>query len=156
MSEKTYGKIIEVIGAVVDVEFPRSNVPKIYDALFIEDKKITLEVQQQLGDGVVRTIAMGATEGLQRGLEAVNTGKPIQVPVGEKTLGRIMNVLGDPIDEQGPIECEHRLPIHRPAPDYTDQSGDTDILETGIKVIDLLCPLAKGRKSRFVWRCWCG
>ncbi len=140
------GNIIEVIGAVVDVEFPRDAVPKIYDALKISENNLTLEVQQQLGDGVVRTLAMGATEGLRRGLEVNNTKKPIEVPVGKKTLGRIMNVLGNPIDEKGPIGAETKLPIHREAPSYIDQAGSTEILETGVKVIDLLCPFAKGGK----------
>ena len=142
----TQGKITEIIGAVVDVEFPRSAVPKIYDALKINDKDLTLEVQQQLGDGVVRTIAMGITESLKRGLSVSDTGKPITVPVGEKTLGRIMNVLGEPIDEQGPIGSDRYLPIHRAAPSFIEQAGSTELLETGIKVIDLLCPFAKGGK----------
>lgn len=140
------GKITEVIGAVVDVEFPRDAVPSIYDAIVINETKLTLEVQQQLGDGVVRTIGMGTTEGLRRGLEVTNTGKPIEVPVGPKTLGRIMNVLGEPIDKKGPVETEERLPIHRPAPSFVDQAGSTELLETGVKVIDLLCPFAKGGK----------
>ncbi len=142
----TTGSITEIIGAVVDVEFPRDAVPKVYDALKIEGKNLTLEVQQQLGDGVVRTIAMGSTEGLKRGLSVKNTRKPIEIPVGEKTLGRIMNVLGEPIDEAGPIGSDHYLPIHRKAPSFTEQSGATELLETGIKVIDLLCPFAKGGK----------
>ncbi len=145
------GKITEIIGAVIDVEFPRDAVPKIYDALIIEDKKaedksITLEVQQQLGDGIVRTIAMGVTDGLSRGLIVKNTGAPITVPVGEKTLGRIMDVLGQPIDEKGDIGSEKQLPIHRVAPSFTEQSGGNELLETGVKVIDLLCPFAKGGK----------
>lgn len=140
------GHIIEIIGAVVDVEFPRQDVPKIYDALKVEKHGLVLEVQQQLGDGIVRTIAMGTTEGLKRGLKVENTGKPIEVPVGEDTLGRIMNVLGEPIDEAGPIDAAMHLPIHRDAPSFTDQSGATELLETGIKVIDLLCPFAKGGK----------
>ena len=140
------GSISEIIGAVIDVEFSQDNVPKVYDALIVEEKNLTLEVQQQLGDGVVRAIAMGGTEGLKRGLRVKNTGSPIQVPVGQKTLGRIMNVLGETIDRKGPIESEHRLPIHRPAPSYLDQAGSTELLETGIKVIDLLCPFAKGSK----------
>jgi F-type H+-transporting ATPase subunit beta len=135
-----------VIGAVVDVEFPRDAIPKIYDALTIDDGQLTLEVQQQLGDGVVRTIAMGASEGLKRGLLATNTGKPISVPVGTKTLGRIMDVLGKPIDEAGPIGNTETRPIHRAAPTYEDQAGTTELLETGIKVIDLIMPIAKGGK----------
>jgi F-type H+-transporting ATPase subunit beta len=141
------GNIVEVIGAVVDVEFPRDAVPKVYDALLIaEAEGLTLEVQQQLGDGVVRTIAMGAAEGLRRGLEVSNTGRPITVPVGQKTLGRIMDVLGNPIDEKGPIGEESRMPIHRKPPTYDEQAATTEILETGIKVIDLIMPIVKGGK----------
>ena len=140
------GSIVEIIGAVVDVEFPRDTVPKIYDALTIEGTETTLEVQGQLGDGVVRTIAMGSSEGLRRGVDVSNTGAPISVPVGEATLGRIMDVLGNPIDEAGPIGTEERSPIHRSAPTYAEQAGSTELLETGIKVIDLLCPFAKGGK----------
>ncbi|MEE9333271.1 MAG: F0F1 ATP synthase subunit beta, partial [Granulosicoccaceae bacterium] len=140
------GTIVEIIGAVVDVEFPRNAVPKVYDALNIEGTATTLEVQGQLGDGVVRTIAMGSSEGLKRGLPVVNTGAPIQVPVGEATLGRIMDVLGNPIDEAGPIATDERMPIHRSPPSYAEQAGSTELLETGIKVIDLLCPFAKGGK----------
>jgi len=140
------GSIVEIIGAVVDVEFARDAVPKIYDALTIDGTETTLEVQGQLGDGVVRTIAMGASEGLKRGLPVVNTGSPIMVPVGEATLGRIMDVLGNPIDEAGPVNTQERLPIHRTAPTYAEQAGSTELLETGIKVIDLLCPFAKGGK----------
>ncbi len=140
------GKIVQIIGAVVDVEFPRDVMPKVYDALHVGDAGLTLEVQQQLGDGVVRTIAMGSTDGLQRGKAVSNTGGPIAVPVGEKTLGRIMDVLGDPIDEKGPIGEDTRWAIHRKAPSYEEQSGSTELLETGIKVIDLLCPFAKGGK----------
>jgi F-type H+-transporting ATPase subunit beta len=140
------GTIVQVIGAVVDVEFPRDQIPKIYDALKLDDRELTLEVQQQLGDGIVRTIAMGASEGLRRGLSVSNTGQPIAVPVGRKTLGRIMNVLGDPIDDAGPVEAEERWPIHRPAPSYEDQAAATELLETGVKVIDLIMPIAKGGK----------
>ncbi|GJL84012.1 MAG: ATP synthase subunit beta [marine bacterium B5-7] len=140
------GNIVEIIGAVVDVRFPRSDVPKIYDALNVTEGGLTLEVQQQMGDGVVRTIAMGTSDGLKRGLEVTNTGEPITVPVGQKTLGRIMNVLGDPIDNLGPVESEERYPIHRKPPAYADQAANVEILETGIKVIDLIMPIAKGGK----------
>ena len=140
------GKIVQVIGAVVDVEFPRDSIPKVYDALKITGTDLTLEVQQQLGDGTVRTIALGASEGLKRGLAVTNTGAPISVPVGPGTLGRIMNVLGEPIDEVGPVETKDLWAIHRAAPTYEDQAGSTELLETGIKVIDLLCPFAKGGK----------
>jgi F-type H+-transporting ATPase subunit beta len=140
------GKVVQIIGAVVDIEFPRDAVPKIYDALDIKTNELVLEVQQQIGDGVVRAIAMGSTDGLQRGVEVVNSGAPISVPVGEKTLGRIMNVLGEPVDEVGDVGAETRWPIHREAPSYEEQAGSTELLETGIKVIDLLCPFAKGGK----------
>ncbi|MEE4302182.1 MAG: F0F1 ATP synthase subunit beta, partial [Pseudomonadales bacterium] len=140
------GRIVQVIGAVIDVEFPRENVPKVYDALRVAGHDLTIEVQQHLGDGVVRGIAMGSSEGIGRGLEVENTGAPINVPVGEETLGRIMNVLGEPIDEKGPVNAKETLPIHRAAPSYEDQSGAVEILETGIKVIDLICPFAKGGK----------
>jgi F-type H+-transporting ATPase subunit beta len=140
------GRIIQIIGAVIDVEFDRENVPGIYDALRVESTDTTLEVQQQLGGGVVRTIAMGSTEGLKRNIEVINTGAPITVPVGVGTLGRIMNVLGEPIDEVGPVVTEEKWSIHREAPSYADQAGSTELLETGIKVIDLLCPFAKGGK----------
>lgn len=140
------GTIVEIIGAVIDVEFPRDAVPKVYDALNVTDSETVLEVQGQLGDGIVRTIAMGTSEGLKRGITATNTGAPISVPVGEATLGRIMNVLGQPIDEAGPIATDARMPIHRSPPSYAEQSGSTELLETGIKVIDLLCPFAKGGK----------
>ena len=140
------GQIVQIIGAVIDVEFPRDSVPKVYDALLLEGGETTLEVQQQLGDGIVRTIAMGSTEGLKRGLKADNTGKAISVPVGTQTLGRIMDVLGRPIDEAGEIGEEERWAIHRKAPGYADQSASADLLETGIKVIDLICPFAKGGK----------
>ncbi|MCD9033118.1 F0F1 ATP synthase subunit beta [Luteimonas sp. Y-2-2-4F] len=140
------GKIVQIIGAVVDVEFPRTEVPKVYDALKVDNTAITLEVQQQLGDGVVRTIALGSTDGLKRNLVATNTDKAISVPVGAGTLGRIMDVLGRPIDEAGPIDATDSWEIHRAAPSYEDQSSATELLETGIKVIDLMCPFAKGGK----------
>ena len=141
------GNIVEIIGAVVDVEFPRDSVPKVYDALNIAAAdNLTLEVQQQLGDGIVRTIAMGASEGLRRGLEVSNTGQPITVPVGQQTLGRIMDVLGKPIDEKGEIGEEKRMPIHRTPPSYEEQATATEILETGVKVIDLVMPIVKGGK----------
>ncbi len=140
------GRIVQIIGAVIDVQFPRESVPKVYDALKVESKDITLEVQQQLGDGVVRTIAMGSTEGLSRGLDVVDTGAPISVPVGLETLGRIMDVLGNPIDERGPIGEQDRMPIHRKAPAYDELAASNELLETGIKVIDLICPFAKGGK----------
>jgi len=141
------GKVVEVIGAVVDVEFPRDSVPKVNDALKLVKGDLTFEVQQQLGDGVVRTIAMGTTDGLKRDEDVSNTDAPIQVPVGTKTLGRIMDVLGNPIDEQGPIGEDERWSIHRKAPSFEEQSNSSDLLETGIKVIDLMCPLAKGGKA---------
>ena len=140
------GKVVQIIGAVVDVEFPRDQVPKVYDALKVQGTEITLEVQQQLGDGIVRTIALGSTDGLKRNLVAVNTGKAISVPVGKATLGRIMDVLGNPIDEAGPVAAEASWEIHRAAPAYADQAGGNELLETGIKVIDLMCPFAKGGK----------
>ena len=140
------GNIVEIIGAVVDVEFPRESVPKVYEALTVSDTGLTLEVQQQLGDGVVRTIAMGSSDGLKRGIEVNNTGSPITVPVGEAALGRILDVLGQPVDEAGPIKSEHHLPIHRSAPSYAEQTPTVEILETGIKVIDLIMPIAKGGK----------
>ncbi|MBA2653611.1 MAG: F0F1 ATP synthase subunit beta [Gammaproteobacteria bacterium] len=140
------GKIVEVIGAVVDVKFPSGHVPKIYDALKVVETNLVLEAQQQLGDGIVRTIAMGSSDGLKRGLAVVNTGDPIMVPVGKDTLGRIMDVLGNPIDEEGEIKANRILPIHRAPPKFTDQAMSTELLETGIKVIDLLCPFAKGGK----------
>jgi F-type H+-transporting ATPase subunit beta len=140
------GKIVQIIGAVVDVEFPRDAMPKVYDALNVEETGLTLEVQQQLGDGVVRSIAMGSTDGIKRESTVSNTGAPISVPVGEKTLGRIMDVLGNPVDEQGPIGAESSLPIHRTPPAYADQAASVEILETGIKVIDLVMPIAKGGK----------
>jgi F-type H+-transporting ATPase subunit beta len=140
------GKIVQIIGAVVDVEFERADVPKVYDALKVKDTGLTLEVQQQLGDGVVRSIAMGSSEGLARGLDVENTGGPITVPVGEETLGRIMDVLGNSIDEKGPVNAKESLPIHRKPPTFVDQTGGVEILETGIKVIDLICPFARGGK----------
>lgn len=140
------GRIVQIIGAVIDVQFPRESVPKVYDALQVEGKATTLEVQQQLGDGVVRTIAMGSTEGLSRGLNVVDSGAPISVPVGLETLGRIMDVLGNPIDERGAIGEKERMPIHRKAPAYDELAASNELLETGIKVIDLICPFAKGGK----------
>ncbi len=147
------GKIVQCIGAVVDIEFDRSAMPRIYDALTLVDAGtslaeagLTFEVQQQLGDGVVRTIAMGSSDGLRRGMAVANTGKPISVPVGSATLGRIMDVLGRPIDEQGPIKTEERRSIHQPAPKFDELSPSVDLLPTGIKVIDLICPFAKGGK----------
>jgi F-type H+-transporting ATPase subunit beta len=140
------GKIVQIIGAVVDVEFPRDSLPKVYDALMVEEVGLTLEVQQQLGDGVVRAIAMGSTDGLKRSLAVSNTGKAISVPVGQKTLGRIMDVLGNPIDEKGDIGEEERWGIHRKAPTFDELFASNELLETGIKVIDLVCPFAKGGK----------
>ena len=140
------GRIIQIIGAVLDVEFNRDEVPQIYDALQVDGTETTLEVQQQIGDGIVRTIAMGSTEGLKRNLSVTNTGGPISVPVGVGTLGRIMDVLGRPIDEEGPVVTDTKWSIHREAPSYAEQSNSTELLETGIKVIDLLCPFAKGGK----------
>ena len=140
------GKIVQIIGAVIDVEFDRDSVPKVFDALTVVDTELTLEVQQQLGDGVVRTIALGSSEGLSRGLDVVDTGQPIAIPVGEDTLGRILDVLGNPIDEKGPVEAKIKQPIHRKAPSYEDQVGGNELLETGIKVIDLMCPFARGGK----------
>ena len=140
------GKIVQIIGAVVDVEFPHDSLPKVYDALMVEEAGLTLEVQQQLGDGVVRAIAMGTTDGLKRDLAVSNTGKAINVPVGQKTLGRIMDVLGNPIDEKGDIGEEERWGIHRKAPKFDELAASNELLETGIKVIDLVCPFAKGGK----------
>jgi F-type H+-transporting ATPase subunit beta len=140
------GRIVQIIGAVIDVEFPRDDVPKVYDALNISNNERVLEVQQQLGDGVVRCIAMGSTEGLKRGMDVVSTGAYISVPVGKETLGRIMNVLGEPIDEAGDIGEQERMPIHRKPPAYAEQAASEELLETGIKVIDLVCPFAKGGK----------
>ncbi len=140
------GNVVEIIGAVIDVEFPRDAIPKIYDALKLDETGLTMEVQGQLGDGVVRAIAMGATEGLRRGMEVKNTGEAIRVPVGQKTLGRIMDVLGNPIDNQGEIGHEKTMPIHRKPPKFEEQSSATEILETGIKVIDLVMPISKGGK----------
>ena len=140
------GKIVQIIGAVIDVQFPREHIPKVYEALKLEDVELTLEVQQQLGDGVVRTIAMGVSEGLKRGLKVKATGGPISVPVGKATLGRIMDVLGAPQDEKGPVQAKEFLPIHRPAPSFEEQAGGQELLTTGIKVMDLLMPFAKGGK----------
>src|SRR5210317_1510302 len=140
------GKVVQVIGAVIDVEFPRDSVPKVYDALKVPERDLTLEVQQQLGDGVVRAIAMGSSEGISRGLSVNNTNAPISVPVGIETLGRIMDVLGNPIDEKGPIGEKERAAIHRKPPAYDELAASNELLETGIKVIDLVCPFAKGGK----------
>lgn len=140
------GKIVQIIGAVMDVEFEQGHTPRVYNALRVKENGLVLETQQQLGDCVVRAIAMGASEGLRRGLEVEDTGAPIQVPVGHKTLGRIMDVLGNPIDEKGEIGASEYLPIHRPAPTYEQQKGGNELLETGIKVIDLICPFASGGK----------
>ncbi|MGE8355294.1 MAG: F0F1 ATP synthase subunit beta, partial [Microvirgula sp.] len=140
------GKIVQIIGAVVDAEFPRNAIPKVYDALKVESTGLTLEVQQQLGDGVVRCIAMGSSDGLKRGLDVISSGAPISVPVGTATLGRIMDVLGEPVDEQGPVATEERMPIHRTAPKFDELAASSELLETGIKVIDLMCPFAKGGK----------
>ena len=140
------GRIVQCIGAVIDVEFQKDGIPNVYDALTMEGSELTLEVQQQLGDGVVRTIALGSSDGLRRGMMVVNTKKQISVPVGTKTLGRIMDVLGRPIDEMGPVSAEKTMPIHRVAPAFDELSASTELLETGIKVIDLICPFAKGGK----------
>jgi F-type H+-transporting ATPase subunit beta len=140
------GKIVQIIGAVVDVEFSRDSMPKVFEALKMQSPELTMEVQQQLGDGVVRAIAMGSTDGLRRGMEVLATGNPIMVPVGQATLGRIMNVLGTPIDEAGPVNADTHMPIHRKPPAYADQAATVEILETGIKVIDLIMPIAKGGK----------
>ena len=140
------GTVIQIIGAVIDVEFPKQDLPKIYDALKVDETGLVLEVQQQLGDGIVRTIAMGASEGLKRGVPVTNTKESIAVPVGEGTLGRIMNVLGEPIDEKGKIKSKETMPIHRKPPSFEDQADSSELLETGIKVIDLICPFAKGGK----------
>ena len=140
------GKVVEVIGAVVDIQFTLGDMPKVYEALKIEESGLTLEVQQQLGDGVARTIAMGSTDGLKRGELAERTGSAIMAPVGKATLGRIMNVLGEPVDEAGPVEAEKKMPIHREPPSFEEQSTTTEVLETGIKVIDLIMPIVKGGK----------
>ena len=140
------GTVIQIIGAVIDVEFPKQDLPKIYDALKVDETGLVLEVQQQLGDGVVRTIAMGASEGLKRGVSVSNTKESISVPVGEGTLGRIMNVLGEPIDKKGKIKSKETMPIHRKPPSFEDQADSSELLETGIKVIDLICPFAKRGK----------
>ena len=144
------GTIVQTIGAVVDIVFPREGMPKIYDALVLEDsgdaglaeKGLTFEVEQQLGDGVVRCIALGPSDGLQRGMKVKNTGAPISVPVGAGTLGRVMDVLGRPIDERGPVQTDERRPIHQPAPKFDELAPSVELLETGIKVIDLICPFA--------------
>ena len=141
------GNVVQVIGAVVDVEFPRESIPSVYDALVLKDGELVFEVQQQLGDGVVRAIAMGSSEGLKRGLAVENTGAPISVPVGEKTLGRVLDVLGNPIDEAGPIGASETKPIHAKAPTFEEQASSSELLETGVKVIDLLCPFSKGGKA---------
>ena len=140
------GNIVTIIGAVVDVQFPRDSVPKVYDALTVDEGGLTLEVQQQMGDGVVRCIAMGSSDGLKRGYPVTNTGAPISVPVGPGTLGRIMDVLGNPVDEAGPVKADQKMPIHRAAPSYEDQAASVELLETGIKVVDLIMPIAKGGK----------
>jgi len=142
----TNGKIVQIIGAVIDVEFPRKVVPNVYDALRVKNFDLVLEVQQQLGDGVVRTVAMGSSEGLSRGLDVESTNAPIKVPVGKATLGRIMDVLGNPIDECGPVDSNEFMPIHRKAPTFEELASGNELLETGIKVIDLICPFAKGGK----------
>src|SRR5262249_32365462 len=146
MATPAQGHITQIIGAVIDVEFPRESIPKVYEALKLKDADLTLEVQQQLGDGVVRTIAMGSSEGLKRGLAVEATGAPISVPVGEATLGRIMDVLGHPQDNRGEVKAKEQLPIHRAPPAFDEQAGGQDLLVTGIKVIDLLVPFAKGGK----------
>ena len=146
IATRAMGKIVQCIGAVVDVEFAQESMPKVYEALKMEGSELTLEVQQQLGDGVVRTIALGSSDGLRRGMQVYNTGAPITVPVGRPTLGRIMDVLGRPIDERGPIAEGHTASIHRKAPSYDELSPSQELLETGIKVIDLVCPFAKGGK----------
>jgi F-type H+-transporting ATPase subunit beta len=146
------GTIVQCIGAVVDIEFPRDQMPRVYDALILEqdagntlvEQGLTFEVEQQLGDGVVRTIAMGSSDGLKRGMKVKGTGSNIQVPVGPGVLGRVMDVLGRPIDEKGPIKSEERRPIHQAAPKFDELSPSVELLETGIKVIDLVCPFAKG------------
>lgn len=151
------GKVVQCIGAVVDIQFPHDGIPKVYDALTLDtsaqhdliEKDLTFEVQQQLGDGVVRTIAMGSSDGIRRGMPVNNTGKGISVPVGEGTLGRIMDVLGRPIDEAGPISCDELREIHQAAPKFADLSPSVELLETGIKVIDLICPFARAERWVF-------
>jgi len=140
------GTIIQIIGPVIDVAFGLESLPEIYEALEVSEANLVLEVQQLLGDGVVRTIAMGSTDGLKRGLKVNSTGHPIQVPVGKATLGRILNVLGEPVDEKGPVQAETYRSIHQKAPSFEELAASTEILETGIKVIDLICPFAKGGK----------
>ncbi len=149
MATVAEGKITQIIGAVIDVEFPRESIPHVYEALKLKEVDLTLEVQQQLGDGVVRTIAMGSSEGLKRGLTVQSTGAPISVPVGKGTLGRIMDVLGKPQDNRGDVKADEYLPIHRPPPSFADQAGGQDLLVTGIKVIDLLVPFARAAR----WAC---
>ena len=146
MASTPEGKITQIIGPVIDVEFPRDALPHVYDALKVKDHDLTLEVQQELGDGIVRAIAMGPSEGLKRGLAVIATGAPISVPVGAATLGRILDVLGAPQDNRGPVEADEYLPIHRPPPSFEEQAGGQELLVTGIKVIDLLVPFAKGGK----------
>jgi F-type H+-transporting ATPase subunit beta len=140
------GKIVEIIGAVIDVEFPQDQIPAVYDAIRVDDTGLIVEVQQQIGDGVVRGIGMGTSDGLKRGMTVTSTGKPISVPVGKGTLGRLMDVLGEPIDEAGPVESDEKWSIHRKAPAFDEQASGTELLETGVKIIDLLCPFAKGGK----------
>jgi len=147
-NSQVQGKIVQCIGAVVDVEFPRDKMPGIYDALKMDGSTLTLEVQQQLGDGIVRTIALGSSDGLRRGMIVTNTEKPIMVPVGKATLGRIMDVLGAPIDERGPVKATLEMSIHRKAPTYDELSPSQELLETGIKVIDLVCPSCPHRRRR--------
>ncbi|MCH7832753.1 MAG: F0F1 ATP synthase subunit beta, partial [Proteobacteria bacterium] len=147
MAKNAIGKVTQIMGAVIDVKF-EGDLPNILNALHCENggKLLVLEVAQHLGENSVRTIAMDSTEGLRRGIEVTDTGEPITVPVGPETLGRIINVIGDPIDERGPLNAKATAPIHTSAPEFVDQSTDTEILATGIKVIDLICPYSKGGK----------